>query len=147
MDIAPTIADSATESNGQNKSATPADLHIRPRNRNFSSALIDRRRWVGGDPYASAFFNALSVTFPEGETFFIESVKKFRKRVPPKLQQEIRAFIQQEAIHSREHLCFNEHLKACDFDISRLEQAISSVVNRIRTKPEHVHLVACALNI
>lgn len=142
MDIAPTIADSATESNGQNKSATPADLHIRPRNRNFSSALIDRRRWVGGDPYASAFFNALSVTFPEGETFFIESVKKFRKRVPPKLQQEIRAFIQQEAIHSREHLCFNEHLKACDFDISRLEQAISSVVNRIRTKPEHVHLVA-----
>lgn len=142
MDIAPTIAKAATECNAQNKSATPSDLHIRPRNRNFASAVIDRRRWVGGDPFASAFFNALSVTFPEGETFFIDSIKKFRKCVPPKLQQEIRAFIQQEAIHSREHHCFNEHLKDCDFDISRLEQAISGVVNTIRGKPEIAQLVA-----
>jgi predicted metal-dependent hydrolase len=142
MDIAPTIADAANESDAQSKSATPVDLHIRPRNRHFSNAVIDRRRWVGGDPFASAFFNALSVTFPKGETFFIESIKKFRTRVPPKLQQEIRAFIQQEAIHSREHHCFNEHLKDCDFDISRLEQAISDVVDGIRVKPETAHLVA-----
>ncbi|MEJ6594620.1 metal-dependent hydrolase [Parasphingorhabdus sp.] len=142
MDIAPTIANAATGTNAQNKSATPADLHIRPRNRYFSNAVIDRRRWVGGDPFASAFFNALSVTFPKGETFFIESIKKFRSRVPPKLQQEILAFIQQEAIHSREHHCFNEHLKDCDFDITRLEQAISNVVNGIREMPETAHLVA-----
>jgi predicted metal-dependent hydrolase len=142
MDIAPPLAHAAAKFKAQKKSATPSDLHIHPRNRNFSSAVIRRRRWVGGDPYASAFFNALSVTFPEGETFFIESIKKFRKRVPPKLQQEIRAFIQQEAIHSREHHCFNEHLKDCDFDITRLEQAICGVVNTIRTKPEIAHLVA-----
>ena len=142
MAIAPTIADAATDSNGQHKSATPAGLNIRARNRYFSSAVIERRRWVGGDPFASAFFNALSVTFPEGEKFFIDSIKKFCKRVPKKLQQEIRAFIQQEATHSREHHCFNDHLKDCDFDISRLEQAISEVVNDIRAMPEHAHLVA-----
>lgn len=142
MDIAPTTVSSATEVPAHNQSATPADLQIRPRNRNFASAVIERRRWVGGDPYASAFFNALSVTFPEGEIFFIESLKKFRKRVPAKLQREIRAFIQQEAIHSREHHSFNEHLKDCDFEIGRLEDAICRVVNGIRKRSEYDQLVA-----
>ncbi|PHR15649.1 MAG: hypothetical protein COA41_16095 [Sphingopyxis sp.] len=142
MAIASTSADAVRDIHESSKSATPAGLNIRPRNRHFSNAVIERRRWVGGDPFASAFFNALSVTFPAGETFFIESVKKFRKRVPPKLQQEIRAFIQQEAIHSREHHCFNDHLKDCDFDISRLEETINTVVNGIRTRPEYAHLAA-----
>ncbi|WP_082788186.1 metal-dependent hydrolase [Sphingorhabdus sp. M41] len=142
MDIAPTIADAATEFSAHEKSATPADLHIRPRNLNFASAVIERRRWVGGDPFASAFFNALSVTFPKGELFFIDSLKKFVNRVPPKLRGEIRSFIQQEAIHSREHHCFNEHLKDCDFDISRLEQTIAKVVQDIRARSEYDHLVA-----
>jgi hypothetical protein len=140
--MAPTIANAAPEFCAQDKRPTPPDLHIRPRNRNFASSVIDRRRWVGGDPFASAFFNALSVTFPEGEKFFIESLKKFRKRAPPKLQREIRAFIQQEAVHSREHHCFNEHLKNCDFDISRLEHTITNVVNDIRARSEQEHLVA-----
>ncbi|WP_417620524.1 metal-dependent hydrolase [Parasphingorhabdus sp.] len=142
MGIAPTIADAANEFSAQNQTATPTDLHIRPRNRNFSLSAIERRRWVGGDPFASAVFNALSVTFPEGETFFIDSIKKFLKRVPPKLQGEIRAFIQQEAIHSREHHCFNQHLEDCDLDISRLEKTIADVTNGIRVMPEISHLVA-----
>lgn len=142
MGRAPLIADTATESDHQRKSPTPAGLHIQSRNRHFSSAAIERRRWVGGDPFASAFFNALSVTFPKGEIFFIESLKKFRNRVPPKLQSEIRAFIQQEATHSREHHCFNQHLGDCDLDISRLEQTVVDVVNAIRIMPEISHLTA-----
>lgn len=136
------IAKAASESDHQHKSATPADLHIQSRNRHFASAMIERRRWIGGDPFASAFFNALSVTFPKGETFFIESLKKFRNSAPPKLQGEIRAFIQQEAVHSREHHCFNEHLGNCDLDLSRLEQTIADVMDGIRAMPEMSHLVA-----
>jgi predicted metal-dependent hydrolase len=142
MDMVSTIADAATKFSEKNESATPADLNILPRDRHFSKGAMDRRRWVGGDPFASAFFNALSVTFPDGETFFIESMKKFLKRVPPKLHGEIRAFIQQEAIHSREHHCFNQHLQDCDFDISRLEKTIGDVINDLRTLPEISHLVA-----
>lgn len=136
------VAEAASEPDHTHGSATPFDLQIQPRNRHFASAVIERRRWVGGDPFASAFFNALSVTFPKGETFFIESLKKFSNRVPAKLQGEIRAFIQQEAIHSREHHCFNQHLGGCDLDISRLEQTIADVVNGIRAMPEISHLVA-----
>ncbi len=136
------IAEAVIAAGEPRKSATPDDLLIQPRNRHFASAVIERRRWVGGDPFASAFFNALSVTFPKGELFFIESLKKFRDRVPPRLQREIRAFIQQEAIHSREHHCFNQHLEDCDLDISRLEQAITDVTDGIRRMPEVSHLVA-----
>ena len=142
MGRAPFIADTATESDPQYKSGAPAGLNIQSRNRHFANASIERRRWVGGDPFASAFFNALSVTFPKGEAFFIDTLKKFRDRMPPKLQGEIRAFIQQEATHSREHHCFNQHLGSCDLDISRLEQTIAKVMKRIRTMPEISQLVA-----
>lgn len=142
MGTVPSIADTATEADRQQKSPTPADLHIQCRNRHFASAAIERRRWVGGDPYASAFFNCLSAIFPKGEAFFIEALKKFRDRTPPKLSGEIRSFIQQEATHSREHHFFNQHLASCDLDISRLEQSITDVVSYVRAQPEIMHLVA-----
>ncbi|MGB5483815.1 metal-dependent hydrolase [Parasphingorhabdus sp.] len=141
MGRAPSVSEREIEANRQHESATPADLHIQCRNQHFAKALLERRRWVGGDPFASAFFNCLSAIFPKGEGFFIESLKKFRDRTPPKLQGEIRSFIQQEATHSREHQFFNEHLASCDLDISRLEQSIADVVNRIRAMPEISHLV------
>ncbi|MEH6701577.1 metal-dependent hydrolase [Parasphingorhabdus sp.] len=147
MDRVPSTTESTTETarphpNTLRKSATPADLHIQCRNRHFASAALERRRWIGGDPYASAFFNCLSAIFPKGEAFFIESLKKFRDRTPAKLQGEIRSFIQQEATHSREHHFFNQHLASCDLDISRLEQSISDVVSYVRAQPEIMHLVA-----
>ncbi len=124
------------------KSATPDNLVIQSRNKHYSDAQFENRYWMGGDPYATAFFNALSVTFPKGETFFIETLKKYSNRVPPKLKGEIRAFIQQEAVHSREHDCFNEKLEASNYDISRLEAAIGDVMDSIRDMSPINHLVA-----
>ena len=40
---------------------------------------------MGGDPVATALYNALSATFPKGEAFFVESVRAFRDGAPPKL--------------------------------------------------------------
>ena len=57
---------------------TPADLTITPRDRRFGRNAKQDRWWLGGDPIATAFYNALSITFPRGEAFFIESVKAFR---------------------------------------------------------------------
>jgi predicted metal-dependent hydrolase len=33
-------------------------------------------RWNGGDAFRSAFFNALSMSFPLGEQYFIDSVRQ-----------------------------------------------------------------------
>jgi predicted metal-dependent hydrolase len=71
-------------------------------------------RWNGGDAFRSAFFNALSMTFPVGEQFFIDSVRQGAKQLPPEVQarmaSEVKGFIGQEATHRRIHALFNQHL-------------------------------------
>jgi uncharacterized protein len=72
------------------------------------------RHWNGGDPFRSAFFNALSLSFPFGEQFFIDSVRNAAKTLPPAKQEKVAApiagFIGQEATHRRIHALYNEHL-------------------------------------
>ena len=75
---------------------TPEDLTITPRDRRFGRGMKQERWWLGGDPVGTAFYNALSATFPKGEAFFVESVRHFRDGAPPKLAEEIRAFTTQE---------------------------------------------------
>ncbi len=99
---------------------TPLDLTITPRDRRFGRNVPQDRWWAGGDPFATAFYNALSVTFPKGEAMFIEAVKAFRDGVPPKLEQEIRAFVTQEVMHTREHVAFNNRVEQSGYDISFL---------------------------
>ena len=106
---------------------TPPGHEITPRDRRFGRGknFDPGKFWQNGDPVATAFYNCLSLTFPRGEAFFIESVKEFRDRTPPKLQKEIRAFVQQEVIHSREHLALNRRVEESGYDTSRIEQRIT----------------------
>jgi uncharacterized protein len=73
------------------------------------------RHWCGGDAFRSALFNALSMSFPVGEQFFIDAVKNGVKALPPERQETFRAeaqgFIGQEATHRRVHSLFNAHLE------------------------------------
>ena len=58
------------------------------------------RFWFGGDPYMTRMFDALSLTFPDGERYFIESVRLFRDKITDEdLQQRVADFIRQEAQH------------------------------------------------
>mgnify|MGYP001003658021 FL=1 len=41
------------------------------------------RHWCGGDAFRSALFNALSMSFPVGEQFFIDAVRDGHKALPP----------------------------------------------------------------
>src|SRR3546814_11661599 len=66
------------------------DLSITPRDRRFGRDDRQGRWWLNGDPVASAFHTALSVTFPKGEAMFIDAVKAHRDGVPDKLAGEIR---------------------------------------------------------
>jgi predicted metal-dependent hydrolase len=69
------------------------------------------RDWCADDAYATSFLNALSLLFPEGEKFFVDSVKKQREHAPG-LTEEIAGFIGQEAMHGKEHRAFNDLLVA-----------------------------------
>jgi predicted metal-dependent hydrolase len=119
---------------------TPADLTITPRDRRFGRNSPQARWWMGGDPIATAFYNALSITFPRGEAFFIESVKAFRAGAPDKLDREIKAFIQQEVMHSREHVSFNRRIVDAGYDIADLEQQVVQSLELTKGRPEILNL-------
>ena len=72
------------------------------------------RHWCAGDAFRTALFNALSMSFPVGEQFFIDSVRDGFKALPPEKQERFRAevqgFIGQEATHRRLHGLYNGHL-------------------------------------
>lgn len=121
---------------------TPADLTITPRDRRFGRGQQQDRLWLGGDVTATAFYNALSVTFPKGEAYFIESVKAFRDGVDEKLAREIKAFTVQEVVHSREHVAFNKRVLDHGYDITRLESRVDQVLEIARSRPKIVQLAA-----
>ncbi len=124
------------------KAKTPDDLTITPRDVRFGRDGSVRRYWLNDDPIATAFYNALSVTFPKGEGFFIDSVRQFRDDVSPRLAAEIRAFVKQEAIHTREHVAFNRHVTDQGYDTSRLEARVDHELAITRGKPPIANLAA-----
>jgi len=69
------------------------------------------RHWNGGDAFRTAFFDALSFSFPGGEQFFIDAVKRgvlqLGPEQRPRFEAEVRAFVGQEATHRRIHQRFN----------------------------------------
>ena len=73
------------------------------------------RHWCGGDAFRTAFFNALSMSFPVGEQFFIDSVREGFKAMPAQEQErfrgEVQGFVGQEATHRRLHSLYNAHLE------------------------------------
>ena len=124
-------------------SPTPADLELTIRDRRFGrDAPPSRRHWANGDPVATAWFTALSATFPRGEGYFIESVKAFREGAPPRLADEIRAFIRQEVNHTREHVAFNRMAEAAGYDIAAVDARVKELLDVLKDRPAILDLAA-----
>jgi len=121
---------------------TPADLSITPRDRRFGRDAATPRLWHGGRVEATAIYNALSATFPIGEAYFVESVRKFREGAPPKLAEEIKGFTTQEAIHSREHDAFNKRAADAGYDLSKLEHRVAERLEITKSRPPIVNVAA-----
>jgi predicted metal-dependent hydrolase len=73
------------------------------------------RHWFGGDAFRTAFANALSMSFPLGEQFFIDSVRAGVAALPEaartRFAGELQGFSGQEATHRRIHALFNAQLE------------------------------------
>ena len=110
------------------------------RDRRFGRGAVPLRWWAGGDPVATAWFNALSATFPRGETLFVDAVKEFRDDAPPRLAAEIRAFVRQEVNHTREHLAFNRAAGAAGYDLTKIDAWVEQMIGKIYARPKHAWL-------
>lgn len=92
--------------------ATPQDskrpMHAREKLDYQQDGRIPRF-WNGGDPYKTRFFDAMSLTFPIGERYFISGVRAYRDQITdPALLNEVKDFTRQEAQHGIVHARFNQ---------------------------------------
>lgn len=111
---------------------TPTGIDPVPRDLHFDVRAA-RGAWLGGDPVATAVFNALSLTFPDGEKLFVDAVRKFRGAASGRLADEVRAFIAQESIHSREHAALNAALDRGHYPVDRIESTIRRRIAFVRS--------------
>lgn len=125
---------------------TPQDLAIHRRDLKFGREAPPPRWWHSGDPGRTAFFNALSSTFPVGEKFFMTSVRHYRDDTPQPLRSQIDDFVYQEAMHSREHVVFNRQAQDVGYDIAPLEDRARRTIAWVKRRSPLQQLAAtCAL--
>jgi predicted metal-dependent hydrolase len=116
-------------------SHTPADIPVLPRSKQFDIDSALGRDWFDNHPFKTAWFNAMSLTFPLGEKFFIDSVRHFADQIDdPKLNADIRGFCGQEGYHRREHQRFNETLcRKREYDLHVIEGRLEKNIQRAYT--------------
>jgi predicted metal-dependent hydrolase len=107
------------------------------------------RDWCSSDAFSTTFMNALSLLFPEGERFFVESVKQHRDRITDgELLAAITGFIGQEAMHGREHRALNELIVAHGYiDAPAIDCGVRDGLERAKRvlSPASQLAVTCAL--
>ena len=109
------------------------DLKVRRMDFDFPDDIPDF--WHGNEPFRTLLLATLSAGFPDGERFFIDSVRHYRDRITdPALQKAISAFIGQEGHHSKEHDVLNRMMKARGFNLGRVERSVKIGMDMFRQR-------------
>jgi len=106
------------------------------------------RHWNGGDAFRTAYFNALSMSFPAGEQFFIDSVRGAVRRLPKTadapFEAQLKGFVGQEATHRRIHALFNGQLMRQGY-VNGWEARIVQRIKRLAgADPRHAVAITAA---
>lgn len=81
------------------------------KNLNFLSAGTPKY-WFDNDPFKTRVADSLQLVFPDGERYFIESVRAYRNQITDeKLKKTVKDFIMQEAQHGIAHDKVNQRLR------------------------------------
>src|SRR3546814_8801913 len=99
-----------------------------------------------GDLVLSHIAAGLSAVFPDGEDFFVRSVRHYRNDITdPELKRQVTGFIGQEAMHGREHRAFNDRLAELGYPTKLVERLTKwSIELRERTATPASNLAANA---
>ena len=105
------------------------------RNLHFKLKPESLGHWHAQGPYVTHFINAMSIFFPEGERYFIHTVRHYRDRIAdPELQTALTAFIGQEAMHGREHEDYNRLLAEAGLPSKELEAHAARFLDLLKAK-------------
>lgn len=102
-----------------------ADHDIPVRRVSFEESLRTIPRHYARDEniFLSHLGVAMSGVFPDGEDFFVKSVRHFRSEITdPVLKKQVAGFIGQESIHGREHRVLNRRFDELGYKATRIEE-------------------------
>lgn len=129
--------------------AAPASVpHREIKTRRLELAFPDDlpRHFVSGDFAMSHIVAVLSSLFPEGEDFFVRTVRNYRDRITdPELRSQVGGFIGQEAMHGREHREFNERLAQLGYPTRLVDRGTGlglRLLERVLPKPAQLAVTA-----
>ncbi|MGI8755357.1 MAG: metal-dependent hydrolase [Acidimicrobiales bacterium] len=111
-----------------------------------SLAELPRHFAADGDLINSHLIAGLSAVFPDGEDFFVRSVRGFRDQITdPVLKRQVAGFIGQEAMHGREHRALNDRLAHLGYPTKGVERLTrATLAFRERVAPAKANLAATA---
>ena len=106
---------------------------IPPRRMDFEFADETTRYWYGDNAFLTTFWATMSALFPEGETFFVDSVKNYRHKIQDQhLKDQVSGFIGQEAMHSKEHETFNAMAEKRGLPANTLDKELGGLFRLFR---------------
>jgi predicted metal-dependent hydrolase len=124
------------------------DRKVPTRRISFEESLqsVPRHFAADGDLILSHVAAGLSAVFPDGEDFFVRSVRHFRDQITdPALKRQVAGFIGQEAMHGREHRAFNVRLDELGYPTKQVEWLTKwGLRTRERVAPAKANLAATA---
>ena len=124
------------------------DRKVPTRRISFEESLqeLPRHFAADGDLILSHLASALSSVFPDGEDFFVRSVRHYRDRITdPDLKRQVAGFIGQEATHGREHRALNDRLAQLGYPTKTFERLTRrGLALRERVAPPIANLAATA---
>ncbi len=84
--------------------------------------------WLADDPLKTRLMDAVQATFPDGERYFISTVRAFQERIDtPQLREAVRDFMLQEGQHGMVHTRYNQRLARQGLDIQRVTRRIKTL--------------------
>lgn len=124
------------------------DRSVPTRRVSFEESLrgLPRHFAAEGDLVTSHIAASLSAVFPDGEDFFVRTVRAQRDKITdPALKRQVAGFIGQEAIHGREHRVLNDRLAQLGYPTKRIERLTRAGLRlRERLLPATANLAATA---
>lgn len=123
----------------------PRSITVRRPDLDFAEPALPKY-FVADDPVRSHIAAMLSAVFPEGEDFFVRSVRNYRDKITdPELKEQVKGFIGQEALHGREHRAFNEQLQELGYPTHFVDRRVKHglwLLNKIAPKRTQLAVTA-----
>jgi uncharacterized protein len=94
---------------------------------------ITPKDWIKDDLFMSHFLNAMSLTFPDGERFFMDAVRSFKHDIKDTdIQKDIQGFIAQEGLHGNAHESFNLFLKEQGYPTEKIISLVKYALKKVQ---------------